>query len=227
MIWDDEGYLISKNKYNENSIIAEFFTKEHGKTTGIIFGAASKKIKGYLLIGNYFKLNYNYKNESRSGYFKVEISKINTPYYLENNVKLACLIYSMNLIKLLTVENQSNIKIHKLLDGFFDLLKTDDWIKNFILWELNILKVLGYDLNFKDYALNTDVNGVNKYVVKSNIDRLIPNFLIDKTYDLLNKKDLHTSLKLVGDFLEKTVLRPNNIPFPVTRLKLINLLINL
>ena len=29
MIWDDSGYLLSKNKYNENSLIAEVFTKNH------------------------------------------------------------------------------------------------------------------------------------------------------------------------------------------------------
>ena len=31
MIWDDAGFLISKNKYNENSLIVEIFTKDHGK----------------------------------------------------------------------------------------------------------------------------------------------------------------------------------------------------
>ena len=45
MNWDDKGYLISKSKYNENSLIAEFFTQDHGKTSGIIFGGTSKKIK--------------------------------------------------------------------------------------------------------------------------------------------------------------------------------------
>ena len=45
MIWDDEGYLLSKNRYNENSVIAEVFTKDHGKFSGIIFGGTSKKIK--------------------------------------------------------------------------------------------------------------------------------------------------------------------------------------
>ena len=45
MIWDDIGYLISKNKYNENSLIADIFTENHGKVTGIIFGGTSKKIK--------------------------------------------------------------------------------------------------------------------------------------------------------------------------------------
>jgi len=31
MHWDDAGYLISKNRYSENSIIAEVFKENHGK----------------------------------------------------------------------------------------------------------------------------------------------------------------------------------------------------
>ena len=38
MNWNDRGYLISKSRYNENSVIAEFFTENHGKISGIIFG---------------------------------------------------------------------------------------------------------------------------------------------------------------------------------------------
>ena len=71
MNWSDSGYLLSKNRYNENSIIAEIFTENHGKATGIIFGASSKKIKNYLEIGNNLHINYNSKNEGRIGYFKV------------------------------------------------------------------------------------------------------------------------------------------------------------
>ena len=50
MIWDDTGFLLSKNRYSENSLIAEIFTKDHGKVPGIIFGGTSKKIKHYLQI---------------------------------------------------------------------------------------------------------------------------------------------------------------------------------
>ena len=45
MNWSDEGFLISKNRYNENSLIAELFTKDKGKISGIIFGGTSKKLK--------------------------------------------------------------------------------------------------------------------------------------------------------------------------------------
>ena len=52
MNWQDIGFLLSKNKYSENNSIAEFYTKNHGKVTGVIYGSTSKKIKNYLLIGN-------------------------------------------------------------------------------------------------------------------------------------------------------------------------------
>ena len=59
MNWIDQGFLLSKSKYSENSIIAELYTLNKGKVTGIVFGGTSKKIKNYLQIGNRLHVNYN------------------------------------------------------------------------------------------------------------------------------------------------------------------------
>ena len=57
MIWDDTGYLISKNKYSENSLIVELFTKNHGKVSGIVYGGSSKKLKIiYKSVINYLQI---------------------------------------------------------------------------------------------------------------------------------------------------------------------------
>ena len=45
MIWSDKGFLLSKVNFKENSIIAKFYTEKHGKFSGIIYGATSKKLK--------------------------------------------------------------------------------------------------------------------------------------------------------------------------------------
>ena len=45
MNWQDKGFLLSINKYSENSSIAEFYTKNKGKAVGIIFGSTSNKDK--------------------------------------------------------------------------------------------------------------------------------------------------------------------------------------
>ncbi len=83
MIYEDKGFLLNKNKYNENSVIAEFYTENNGKVSGIIFGATSNKIKSYLLIGNQFNIQFNSKNQNKAGYFKIEIEKIFTPFFLK------------------------------------------------------------------------------------------------------------------------------------------------
>jgi len=100
MIWDDTGFLLSKNRYNENSLISEIFTEEHGKVSGIIFGGTSKKIKNYLQIGNKFHVSFNSKSENKIGYFKIEIDQPLSPLYFDDQQKLLCITSAMHLIKM-------------------------------------------------------------------------------------------------------------------------------
>ena len=219
----DKAYLLSLNKYNENSSIAEFFTENNGKVVGVIFGSTSKKIKSYLLIGNKFHINSKLREDGRLGYLKVEIDEIKTPVYLENKKKLFCIIYCMNLIKILTVENESNMEIYFLLEKLFKIIDVDNWLVEFLYLELNILKSIGYDINFKDYVVNKNINGQTKYVVDSS-QKIIPNFLIDKKIIPENTKDIYSGYSIVGDFLDKTIIKPNNKSFPSSRNDFINLL---
>ena len=119
MNWDDTGFLLSKNRYNENSLISEFYTKNHGKISGIVFGGTSKKIKNYLQVGNKLHVNYNSKNENRIGYFKIEILNAYTPLYFDHIQKLSCITSAMNLIKILTAESQSNDKVYFIIQNLF------------------------------------------------------------------------------------------------------------
>ena len=225
MNWDDAGYLISKNRYSENSIIAEVFTENYGKISGIIFGGTSKKIKNYLQIGNKIYINYNVKSPTRLGYFKIEILKALTPLYFDENRKLSCISSAMHLIKLLTAEAQSNKQIFILIDKFFEILPSDSWIQEYIFWELELLKLLGYDLELKNMAEKEVINDKVNYFVKSSTEKkIIPNFLIDKNYENVDLKNLLKGLKLVSDYLEKSILKPNNLNLPSSRTHFVNLL---
>ncbi|XOJ73938.1 DNA repair protein RecO [Candidatus Pelagibacter sp. Uisw_114] len=225
MNWDDSAYLVSKNRYSENSIIAEVFTENHGKISGIIFGGTSKKIKNYLQVGNKIYVNYNSKSVTRIGYFKIEILKALTPLYFDENQKLSCITSAMHLIKLLTAEAQSNKEIFKLIDKFFEILTYDNWIQKYIFWELELLKLLGYDLELKNIVEKEIVDSEINYFVKSSTEKKsIPNFLIDESNPDVNLKNLLKGLKLVSDYLEKSILKPNNLNLPTSRTHFINLL---
>ena len=225
MNWIDEGFLIHKNIYNENSVIAEFYTKNHGKCSGIIFGGTSKKVKNYLQIGNKFHINFNFKKEGTTGYFKVEILKANSPFFFDNKNKLMCISSAMSLIKLLTVESEENSKIFNLIEIFFQNLRDKQWLKNYILWELSLFKFLGYDLNLKNLVSSEIINDQKKYFVKSNSSsKSVPNFLVETNESDVEFENLLLGLKLVTDYLDKSILLPNNISHPYQRLNFINII---
>ena len=224
MKFEDKGYLISKNKYNENSVIAEFFTENYGKVSGLIFGATSNKVKNFLLIGNKFNLQYSSKSNNKIGYFKIEIERIYTPFFLDNKIKLNCIIYSLNLIKILTVENQSNTKLYKQFEKLFNLFTFKDWIKQFIFWELEVIKLVGYDINFNDYINVSNITEDQSYVTTIDGSKEIPSFLLRNESKILNSEELKNGLKIVGDFLNKSVLVPNNINYPLSRNEFIKLI---
>lgn len=223
MNWIDEGFLLNKNRYSENSLIVEIYTKDHGKIAGIIFGGTSKKIKNYLQIGNKLHVNYNSKNENKIGYFKVEILQAYSPLYFDHKQKLSCITSAVNLIKILTAESQANLKIYKTIEKFFMILKKNDWLKNYIFWELELLKLLGYDLELKNLVEKDIVkNEIVYYASSSTEKKYVPNFLIEKDIEVSDIKILLSGLKLVGDYLDKTILKPNNLNYPNSRLLFLN-----
>ena len=223
MNWDDIGFLVSKNRYNENSIISEIFTKNHGKISGLIFGATSKKIKNYLQIGNLIHVNYNSKSENKIGYFKIEIQKAFSPFYFEDRQKLACITSAMTLVKILTAEAQKNSDIYDLLIKFYKILNTENWIKNYIFWELDLFKNLGYDLRFKDLVVKQNINNQISYISRSSSEKkIVPNFLIEINHEIETKDNLINGLNLIGDYLDKSILKPNSLSHPISRQQFIS-----
>ena len=218
MIWDDTGFLLFKNRYNENSLITEVYTKNHGKVSGIIFGGTSKKIKNYLQIGNKLHINYNSKSENRIGYFKIEIFNAFSPIYFDDPKKLNCITAAMNLIKILTAESQSNNKVYEAINDFYVILTKSNWLKEYIFWELKLLSILGYNLDLKSIANKKIINNKTLYIAESSSEKkIVPNFLIDNNDSLNDINELLDGLKLVGEFMNKTIFKPNNMSFPISR----------
>jgi len=131
----------------------------------------------------------------------------------------------MNLIKILTAEAQSNKEIFILIDKFFQIITSDKWIQKYIFWELELLKLLGYDLELKNMVEKEVVDDKINYFVKSSTEKkIIPNFLIDENYENVDLNNLLKGLKLVTDYLEKSILKPNNLNLPNSRTHFVNLL---
>ena len=82
MYWKDEGYLLSKNNFDENSIIIEAFTSQSWKIYWNCLWRFFKKTKKNFQIGNKILLNWRSKNENKIGYFNIELLNLFLHYFL-------------------------------------------------------------------------------------------------------------------------------------------------
>ena len=173
MYWEDEGYLLSKNNFNENSILIEAFTLNHGKYTGIVYGGSSRKQKRNFQSGNKILLNWKSKNQNRNGFFNVKLLEPIAPFFFDDKKKIVCLLASTSILKILLPERQVNQKIYASFEKLLDSLKFDDWINAYIEWELSLIKELGFEDSIKK-----NYNNNIKKALSENKNLLLENFII-------------------------------------------------
>ena len=133
----------------------------------------------------------------------------------------------MSLIKKLTPENENNSNIFNLIQNLFCILETNNWLKMYINWELELLKFLGYDLNLKDMVNKENINNKTVYYVKSSTQKkIVPSFLINNDIENIDHEELLKGITLVTNFMEKNIFTPNNMKIPYQRKLFENSLIN-
>ena len=188
----------------------------------------SKKIKGYLELGNFLHVNYKYKNDNKIGYFNVEILNAYSALYFENKKKLFCILSVVNLIKVLSAEQQSNKNIFLLIKKFYEILKIEKhWISEYIFWELELLKHFGYDLDLNKIVSKDEFKDKSIYSVKrNNTIKYVPSFLVENKKENIEYKELLKGLRLVDDYMIKSIFNPNNIDYPLARLDFLNIIKN-
>ena len=173
MDWQDEGYLLSKHNFNENSIIIEAFTLNHGKYTGIVYGGSSRKQKKNFQAGNKILLDWKSKNENKTGYFKIELLDPISPLFFDDKKKSVCILSATSLLKILLPERQVNEKIYINFENMMNNLKLSNWIKLYIEWELSLIKELGYE---ESSYINHNISIKKSLAFNKNL--LMENFII-------------------------------------------------
>ena len=214
MYWEDEGYLLSKNNFDENSIIIEVFTLNHGKYSGIVYGGSSRKKKKIIQIGNKFLLNWKSKNVNKMGYFDIELINPIAPSFFDDKKRSICILAATSILKTLLPDRQTNKKIYATFEYFFNNLKLSNWIFLYISWELSLIKELGFELDFSQ----------NKLLIKNNLLKLndksfkIPNYLINN--DDVNKikdNDIKEALIFNKNIFLENFITPNRLRIPLSR----------
>ena len=215
MYWKDEGYLLSKTNFNENSIIIETFTLNHGKSSGIVYGGSSKKLKKNFQIGNKILLNWNSKGENKVGYFNTELIKPISPLFFDDKKRSVCVLAATSILKILLPERQINKKIYLSFNSLIEQFNHDNWIKLYILWELSLIKELGFEINFldKNYHRNHSNNTIeinDKYFK-------IPRLLLDQNAKKISQIVIREALEFNKSLIMENFIEPNRLRLPLSR----------
>ena len=215
MYWKDEGYLLSKNNISENSIIIEAFTLNHGKCSGIVYGGSSKKLKKNFQIGNKILLNWRSKSEHKIGYFNTELIKPISPLFFDDKKRSVCVLAATSILKILLPERQINKKIYLSFNSLIEQFNHDNWIKLYILWELSLIKELGFEINFldKNYHRNHSNNTIeinDKYFK-------IPRLLLDQNAKKISQIVIREALEFNKSLIMENFIEPNRLRLPLSR----------
>ena len=223
MIWEDECYLLSKNKFRENANIINIFSPKKGKVTGIVYGGNSRKIRNYLQISNKLFVMNNTKNENKIGYFKTELIKPISPLYFDNKKKTSALLSLCSLMNSLLPDSQPHQNIYKMFEKFISSLELENWIILYIFFEINLIKELGYDVNLKKFNKENILHNQSSKVIIDGFRYEVPNYLItQKLPNQINNFLIKKSLIFTRSVMVNKFFLPNNLIFPKSRIILEN-----
>ena len=208
MHWQDEGYLLSKNNFDENSIIIEAFTLHHGKYNGIVYGGSSRKQKRNFQIGNKILLNWKSKGQNKPGYFNIELLEAISPLFFDDKKRSICILAAASFLKILLPERQINKKIYNSFEKMLNNLKLDNWINLYIYWELSLIKQLGFEINL--LSANNPIKINNKLFT-------IPDLLLKNDIDKNSNNEIRDALIFNKNLLMENLIIPNRLKFPLFR----------
>ena len=217
MEWRDRGILLATKPFGETSLIIDVFTPDHGKSSGVVRGGQSKKLRPFLQIGAQLDLTWKARLEEHLGSFQVELIRSRTANVINNRLLLAGMLSSASLINKFLPIGQVYKEFYESSENLFDLLQFPDiWTLGYFKWELEFMETLGFGLDLKKCAVTGSTEDLKFISPKSGravsqaaagewSSKLLP-FPVAESGQVNSFNDILDGLKVTQFFLEKKVL---------------------
>lgn len=210
----DNGFVTSINKHGENFLIINVLSENNGLVKGLC--RISKK-KSIVLLEN-VNFDLKKKNFDSLGFIKLETNFNFNSFedkFFTSLIKAAV----SELCSIYIVEGDKNSEIYLNLKDFLNYLAQDDSekdkCKNFIFWQLGLLRDIGFGLDLTSCALSgtkTDLlylspktgRAVNANYAGKYLKKLfkLPKFLVHQNIEV-NNEDIFQALKITEFFFSK------------------------
>ena len=233
MDWRDEGFVLSARAHGETSAILELFTREQGRTLGLVHGGAGQRMRSVLQPGNKLSAHWRARLSEHLGTYQVELVRPLAGLLMDDPLALLGLSAASAICGIVP-EREAHPALY---DGYEVLLETmqDEhvWPAIFVRFELGLLQELGFGLDLTRcaatgthddlvYVSPKSGSAVSRAAGEPYKERLfrLPAFLIGAQAGEASPGDVAEGLRLTGHFLERHLFAAHERHLPDARIRL-------
>ncbi|MFP4464585.1 MAG: DNA repair protein RecO [Alphaproteobacteria bacterium] len=230
--WQDQSIILAARAHGENGAIVSLLSRHYGRHYGYLRGAGSTKNRGALEVGSVVDANWRARNSDSLGYLTIELSYSTAGRIMQDALKLAALQSACALCDQALPEKEGHEGLFNGLQTLLKILESDVWAQGYIMWEIALLKELGFALDLSTCAAGGDRmtlayvsprtgRAVSFEAAQPYKDKLLslPEFLKPDGARSM-KEDVITGLNLTRYFLEHWVFAHHNRGLPEARHRL-------
>lgn len=234
--WTDQGIVLSTRPHGEGGAVVALLTEAHGRHAGFVHGGQSSQKRAMLQNGTIVKGNWQARTNDQLGHYTLETDQSLSPDILEDSLKLAALLSACSLCDAALPEREGHAGLYHGLIALMETMKGAHWGAAYIMWEIQLLRELGFRLELDKCAGGGDADSLCYVSPKSGRavskaqgeiykEKLLslPNFLRPRQMhdgDVGEGEDILTGLKMTGYFLEHWAFTHHTKGVPAARLLL-------
>ena len=222
------GILLFCKISSENNLYLKILTDKDEIITGLSFGGSTKKKKNIYQIGYFLNIIIKNKNKNLPNSISAELSR---PYYyniFNDKYKLHGLLSIVSLLNISIIEGQKVNGLFDLSESIIEILaKKEKWIIEYFLYLYNLLKLIGYDIDFYKNSLknyfNLETLQFENYLTSRSIK--FPHQLLNKEQKI-DKESANSFFKIFEIILKNQHLNNMNLNIPINYLKFKKLILD-
>lgn len=150
----EKGLVLSAKPLNEKSYILSLFTKEKGRHLGVLNKKAPPGT------GTYFTGRWKARLPEQLGSYYLDDIKSSMLVYLDDISRLSIIACVCSLLETLLPERQKIDEFYDYTTHFLNNLECANYKEKYVLWEVELLSILGFGLDFSACAGGGDKNNL-------------------------------------------------------------------
>ena len=147
----DEGIIVFSKKIKDNDLFIKILLNKDNIVSGIVYGGNSSKKQSIYQVGNFIDCLLFQKNTNMPLTFKAEIIKPFVSSIINDKYKTYSLLSIVSLVNLSLIEGQKIIGLYSSVKDFTEIIvKKRHWISFYCEWLFKLLKMIGYQIDYKN-----------------------------------------------------------------------------